>query len=138
MEFKEILGKENYNIEEIKNDMGFKDNKELIKYIFSSFIKNINENEDNSYLFNSFKLLSRLFKDYYFVNDSLFISKINEIKEELKGRISSIPKNERNTDYCNFLRESINRFENLSRAWVFELFNEYECWKASFPLEANI
>ena len=66
MEFKEILGKENYNIEEIKNDMGFKDNKELIKYIFSSFIKNINENEDNSYLFNSFKLLSRLFKDYYF------------------------------------------------------------------------
>ena len=103
MEFKEILGKENYNIEEIKNDMGFKDNKELIKYIFSSFIKNINENEDNSYLFNSFKLLSRLFKDYYFVNDSLFISKINEIKEELKGRISSIPKNERNTDYCNFL-----------------------------------
>ena len=48
MEFKEILGKENYNIEEIKNDMGFKDNKELIKYIFSSFIKNINENEDNS------------------------------------------------------------------------------------------
>lgn len=126
MEFKEILGKENYNIEEIKNDMGFKDNKELIKYIFSSFIKNINENEDNSYLFNSFKLLSRLFKDYYFVNDSLFISKINEIKEELKGRISSIPKNERNTDYCNFLRESINRFENLSLALVFEFFNEYE------------
>lgn len=76
MEFKEVLGKENYNIEEIKNDMGFKDNKELIKYIFSSFIKNINENEDNSYLFNSFKLLSRLFKDYYFVNDSLFISKL--------------------------------------------------------------
>lgn len=32
MEFKEILGKENYNIEEIKNDMGFKDNKELINY----------------------------------------------------------------------------------------------------------
>ena len=126
MEFKEVLGKENYNIEEIKNDMGFKDNKELIKYIFSSFIKNINENEDNSYLFNSFKLLSRLFKDYYFVNDSLFISKINEIKEELKGRISSIPKNERNTDYCNFLRDSINRFENLSLALVFELFNEYE------------
>ena len=60
MEFKEILGKENYNIEEIKNDMGFKDNKELIKYIVSSFIKNINENEDNSYLFNSFKLLSKL------------------------------------------------------------------------------
>jgi hypothetical protein len=43
MEFKEVLGKENYNIEEIKNDMGFKDNKELIKYIFSSFIKNIND-----------------------------------------------------------------------------------------------
>ena len=126
MDLKTSLNKKDYKVEDLKKETGLKTNEEIVDYIFSYYINNIDEQEDNTYLFKLFNLLSEIFKDYYFVNESKITYNLNEISNKLKAKIKVIPKEKRNTDYCNFLRESLNRFENLSLALHLELLEQYQ------------
>ena len=74
MDLKTSLNKKDYKVEDLKKETGLKTNEEIVDYIFSYYINNIDEQEDNTYLFKLFNLLSEIFKDYYFVNPSVIFN----------------------------------------------------------------